>query len=163
MKFDKIGFIGLGLIGGSIAIKIKEIHPNCEIIATARRKDTITEAYNMGLISNDDLLPLNDFANCDLIFLCAPVEKNLEYLRELKNIISDHTIITDVGSTKGQIHKEVIELGLEKQFIGGHPMTGSEKTGYEHSSTLLLENAYYIKKKIVECIELEKENGISKR
>ena len=144
MKFDKIGFIGLGLIGGSIAIKIKENHPNCEIIATARRESTITEAYEMGLISNNHLLPLSFFKDCDMIFLCAPVEKNLEYLRELKDVVSSHTIITDVGSTKGQIHKEVIALGLEKQFIGGHPMTGSEKTGIQNANKYLLENAYYI-------------------
>ena len=144
MNLNKIGFIGLGLIGGSIAKKIKLNHPDCEIIATARRQDTIDEAYDMGLITNDTLLPLNAFADCDYIFLCAPVEKNLEYLRELKNIISEHTIITDVGSTKTQIHKEVIELGLEKQFIGGHPMTGSEKTGISNANEYLLENAYYI-------------------
>jgi len=144
MKLDKIGFIGLGLIGGSIAKKIKINHPDCEIIATARRQETITEAYDMGLISNSELLPLSAFAECDIIFLCAPVEKNLDYLRELKNVISDHTIITDVGSTKTQIHKEVISLGLENQFIGGHPMTGSEKTGITNANEYLLENAYYI-------------------
>lgn len=144
MKLNKIGFIGLGLIGGSIAKKIKLNHPDCEIIATARRQDTITEAYEMKLISNKELLPLQSFADCDYIFLCAPVEKNLEYLRELKSIISDNTIITDVGSTKTQIHKEVIELDLEKQFIGGHPMTGSEKTGISNANEYLLENAYYI-------------------
>lgn len=144
MNLNKIGFIGLGLIGGSIAIKIKKEHPSCEILATARREATITEAYSMGLISNQELLPLSAFSDCDIIFLCAPVEKNLDYLRELKNIISDKTIITDVGSTKGQIHKEVITLGLEKQFIGGHPMTGSEKTGIANANEYLLENAYYI-------------------
>lgn len=144
MKLEKIGFIGLGLIGGSIAKKIKSDHPDCEIIATARRQETITEAYEMNLISNQKLLPLSAFADCDYIFLCAPVEKNLEYLRELKNVISEHTIITDVGSTKTQIHKEVIALGLEKQFIGGHPMTGSEKTGITNANIYLLENAYYI-------------------
>lgn len=144
MKLNKIGFIGLGLIGGSIAKKIKLNHPDCEIIATARRQDTITEAYEMKLISNKELLPLQSFADCDYIFLCAPVEKNLEYLRELKFIVNECTIITDVGSTKTQIHKEVIELGLEKQFIGGHPMTGSEKTGISNANEYLLENAYYI-------------------
>ena len=144
MKINKIGFIGFGLIGGSIAKKIKLNHPDCNIIATARRQDTITEAYEMELISNNTLLPLSAFADCDLIFLCAPVEKNLEYLRELKNIVSKDTLITDVGSTKTQIHKEVIELGLEKQFIGGHPMTGSEKTGISNANEFLLENAYYI-------------------
>lgn len=144
MKYNKIGFIGLGLIGGSIAKKIKHDHPDCEIIATARRENTIVEAYDLGLISNNTLLSLNDFSNCDIIFLCAPVEKNLEYLRELKNIISKDTIITDVGSTKGQIHREVISLDLEEQFIGGHPMTGSEKTGIQNANIYLLENAYYI-------------------
>lgn len=144
MNLKKIGFVGLGLIGGSIAIKIKQNHPDCNIIATARRENTITEAFKMGLITNNSLLPLTEFADCDLIFLCAPVEKNLDYLRELKDIISSHTIVTDVGSTKGQIHREVIALGLEKQFIGGHPMTGSEKTGINNANEYLLENAYYI-------------------
>lgn len=144
MKLNKIGFIGLGLIGGSIAKKIKSNHPDCEIIATAHRVSTINEAHEIGLISNNELLSISAFADCDLIFLCAPVEKNLDYLRELKNVISSHTIITDVGSTKTQIHKEVIELGLEKQFIGGHPMTGSEKTGISNANEYLLENAYYI-------------------
>ena len=144
MNLNKIGFIGLGLIGGSIAKKIKLNHPTCEIIATARRQETVTEAYEMGLISNEKLLPLSAFADCNLIFLCAPVEKNLEYIHELKDVISDYTIITDVGSTKSQIHKEVIKLDLEKQFIGGHPMTGSEKTGITNANEYLLENAYYI-------------------
>lgn len=144
MNLNKIGFIGLGLIGGSIAKKIKINHPDCEIIATARRQETITEAFDMGLISNSELLSLDAFSECDIIFLCAPVEKNLDYLRELKDVISAHTIITDVGSTKTQIHKEVIALELEKQFIGGHPMTGSEKTGITNANEYLLENAYYI-------------------
>lgn len=144
MKFNKIGFIGLGLIGGSIAKKIKLDYPNCEIIAIANRIETILEAHAMGLISNSEIPSLEEFSNCDLIFLCAPVEKNLDYLKELKEIVSSDTLITDVGSTKTQIHKVVIELGLEKQFIGGHPMTGSEKTGIANANEYLLENAYYI-------------------
>ena len=54
MKLEKIGFIGLGLIGGSIAKKIKINHPNCDIIATARRQETISEAFDMGLITNSE-------------------------------------------------------------------------------------------------------------
>ena len=144
MKFEKIGFIGLGLIGGSIAKKIKKNHPECSIIATAHRTSTITEAYDMGLITNRTTLPIAAFADCDIIFLCAPVEKNIEYLSLLKDVIKKDCIITDVGSTKTQIHKEVITLDLEKNFIGGHPMTGSEKTGLSNANEALLENAYYI-------------------
>ena len=55
------------------------------------------------------------------------MKKNVEYLKILKDIIKDDCIITDVGSVKGNIHKAVEELGLKKNFIGGHPMAGSEK------------------------------------
>uniref|UniRef100_UPI004055FFEF prephenate dehydrogenase/arogenate dehydrogenase family protein n=1 Tax=Agathobacter sp. TaxID=2021311 RepID=UPI004055FFEF len=144
MNLHKIGFIGLGLIGGSIAKKIKANHPDCEIIATAYRETTIKDAYEMELISNTALLPISAFSDCDMVFLCAPVEKNSDYLRQLKDVIKKDCIITDVGSTKGQIHKEVSSLGLEEQFIGGHPMTGSEKTGIHNANIYLLENAYYI-------------------
>lgn len=144
MGFNKIGFIGLGLIGGSIAKKMKLNNPDIKIYASARRQETIDTAYRMGLIDNAVSFRTADFNDCDYIFLCAPVEYNIMYLRELKNVIADRCIITDVGSTKTEIHEEVIKAGLESNFIGGHPMTGSEKTGIDYADPLLLENAYYI-------------------
>lgn len=144
MKFQKIGFIGLGLIGGSIAKKIKANAPDTQIYASAHHRETIEEAYRLELIANSEPLALPAFSDCDLIFLCAPVQLNLEYLRALKDIVREDCYITDVGSTKTEIHEEVNRLGLKKHFIGGHPMTGSEKTGLAHASEGLLENAYYI-------------------
>ena len=84
MSFEKVGFIGLGLIGGSIAKTIKKKCPDTTLIATARHADTIQEAHNFGTIENDTLLPLSDFADCDYIFLCTPVQQNLIYSKELK-------------------------------------------------------------------------------
>lgn len=144
MSFHKIGFIGLGLIGGSIAQAIKKLYPTVTIIATAGHSETITEAYQAGILSNDTLLPLVDFSDCDYIFLCTPVQKNIEYLEQLKPLISTSCIITDVGSVKSDIHEAVISLGMEEHFIGGHPMCGSEKTGFSNANDLLLENAYYV-------------------
>ncbi len=144
MSLNKIGFIGLGLIGGSIAKKLKSLHPEMELIATARHLDTIQNAYAQHLISNSTLLEMKDFSDCDYIFLCCPVQKNIEYLRALKGKIKDTCIITDVGSVKTDIHQEVIRLCMEANFIGGHPMTGSEKTGIDSANEYLLENAYYI-------------------
>ena len=144
MSFQEVGFIGLGLIGGSVALKLKEIYPNITIKATAGRESTIQEAYHMGLIENSHKIPLSEFSNCDYIFLCAPVQKNIEYLQELKHIIKPDCYITDVGSTKSKIHEEVTRLGLEKNFIGGHPMTGSEKTGISNADSYLFENTYYV-------------------
>lgn len=144
MNFQKIGFIGLGLIGGSIAKKIKANCPETQIYATAHHIETIQEAYKEGIIENSNLLSMSDFSECDCIFLCAPVQRNLDYLAQLKDIIKKDCYITDVGSTKTEIHEEVIRLGMEANFIGGHPMTGSEKTGISAANAALLENAYYI-------------------
>lgn len=144
MAFQEVGFIGLGLIGGSLALKLKEIYPDIAIIATAGRESTIQEAYRMGIISNNKKLPLSAFSNCDYIFLCAPVQMNIDYLHQLKDIIKPTCFITDVGSTKAKIHEEIIHLGLERNFIGGHPMTGSEKTGISNADSLLFENTYYV-------------------
>ena len=82
--------------------------------------------------------------NCDYLFLCAPVEFNVEYMEKIKDSLGENCILTDVGSVKSIIHEKVTELGLEGKFIGGHPMAGSERSGFSNSSDHLLENAYYI-------------------
>lgn len=147
MTFKHFGFIGFGLIGGSIARAIKEFGKEPATITALQHGNTpsrsLTLAAEDGILDNITT-NLMDFAACDMIFLCAPVQKNIDYLAQLKDIIRPDCLLTDVGSVKGNIHKEVTSLGLEHCFVGGHPMTGSEKTGYEHSNVLLLENAYYI-------------------
>lgn len=81
---------------------------------------------------------------CDVIFLCTPVEYNAVYLEKVRPFLKPGALITDIGSTKTDIHQAVERLGYEDVFVGGHPMAGSEKTGYESSTDHLLENAYYI-------------------
>lgn len=144
MKTKTIGFVGLGLIGGSIAKAILKIYPNTRILATASRESTIETAFEERLIDNNGLLKIHQFGQCDIIFLCSPVGVNCSYLEKLKDVVKPDCIITDVGSVKGDITSVAKNLGLSNQFIGGHPMTGSELTGLEHSSASLLENAYYI-------------------
>ena len=144
MKAKTIGFVGLGLIGGSIAKAILKIYPNTRILATASRASTIEAAFDERLIDNNGLLKIEQFGQCDIIFLCSPVKINCDYLYKLKKVVKPDCIITDVGSVKGDITAVARQLGITNQFIGGHPMTGSELTGLEHSSASLLENAYYI-------------------
>ncbi len=144
MNIKKIAFIGLGLIGGSIAKTIKRVAPQIELYAVSGHLSTITQAYKAGVINNDRMLNLDEISDADYIFLCTPVQQNLKYLSRLKDIISQETVITDAGSVKGDIHRAVISLGLEEHFIGGHPMAGSEKTGFAAATPYLLENAYYV-------------------
>ncbi|MCR4797424.1 MAG: prephenate dehydrogenase [Lachnospiraceae bacterium] len=144
MNIRTAGFIGLGLIGGSIAKAIRQVYPDIKIIAHASHTSTLEEAYDAGVITNNTPLPLSEFANTDVLFLCSPVKVNLDYMSQLAPLLKDDCIITDVGSVKGDIHKHAHALSITNQFIGGHPMTGSEKIGFSNSDPSLLENAYYI-------------------
>ncbi|MDD3279531.1 MAG: prephenate dehydrogenase [Lachnospiraceae bacterium] len=139
-----IGFIGLGLIGGSIAKALRKFHPSYRLYAYTHTPATLQKAVAAGVI--DLACTENDarFGECDYIFLCAPVRTNISYLVSLKERIKPDCIITDVGSVKGDIHRAVTKLGMEENFIGGHPMAGSEKTGFDNSADYLIENAYYI-------------------
>jgi prephenate dehydrogenase len=144
MSFEKIGFIGLGLIGGSIAKTLKRLYPEKKLYATSGHLSTVTQAYEDHTIENNTLLSLAEIGACDLIFLCTPVQQNIAYLKELKPLLKEGAILTDVGSVKSDIHAAVHALQMDHCFIGGHPMAGSEKTGYGNATAYLLENAYYI-------------------
>ena len=139
-----IGFIGFGLIGGSIAKGLKKVHPEYRIIVTSRSKAPLYEAQKQGVVDIVATEVDNSFKNCDYIFLCTPVITITYYLQALKNVIKPECIITDVGSVKGYIHQAVHDAGLDRQFIGGHPMAGSERSGFNNSSDSLLKGAIYI-------------------
>lgn len=144
MKPEQIGFIGLGLIGGSIAKTIHRIYPDITLIAYDVDSKSLSLAVEEQVIDQayDDLT--DSFASCQYIFLCAPVQKNSDFLARLSAFAGKNCIITDVGSVKTSIHQEIEHTSLAPYFIGGHPMAGSEKSGYRHATPYLLENAYYI-------------------
>lgn len=138
------GFIGLGLIGGSIAKALKQADASIKIIAYDINRESILLAKKEGVadIMADGID--ESFSACDYLFLCAPVSHNDNNLSVIGRILSKDCILTDVGSVKGTIHKAVAAAGLADRFIGGHPMAGSERTGYQNAKALLLQNAYYI-------------------
>lgn len=142
-----IGFIGFGLIGGSIARIRRQLYPSECLIAYNYHETfanpNLEEALADGVLSRIET-KLEALAACDILFLCAPVLTNISYLKKLKSIIKPNCILTDVGSVKGNIQKAIESLGMEKQFIGGHPMAGTEKAGYHYSSETLMKDAYYI-------------------
>ena len=147
----KLGFIGFGLIGASIAKSLKsKASGEYEVYAYDYHKD-LNPSLEAALKDQVIVSVRKDFKEileCDIVFLCAPTLKNIEYLKVLKEEAEkagkELPLITDVGSVKGNIVSAAKELGLGSKFIGGHPMAGSEKTGYESANDHLLENAYYI-------------------
>ncbi len=139
------GFVGLGLIGGSLAKNLKKNEPGCTIMATSHSSATCEKALETGVIdricsSCED----EHFSECDMIFLCAPAEQNIALLPQISKVMSKDCLLTDVASVKTPIHEAVEKAGLSAQFVGGHPMTGSEKSGLDMSTDHLFENAYYI-------------------
>lgn len=137
-----IGFIGLGLIGGSIAKGIRRVFPNYTHW-NGWKSGYHKSALEEGIIDSVATDCKTDFADCNYVFLCAPVQYNVMYLKDLKESINKDCILTDVGSVKEEIHLKIEELGMEECFIRGHPMVGSEKAGFSFSSDRLVENAYY--------------------
>lgn len=146
-QFTKFGFIGFGLIGGSVAHAIRELYPDAEIMAynyyLTRPHPRLNQALADGVLSTVTN-QLEDFSDCHAIFLCAPVKTNVEYLQKLAPHLQPDCMLTDVGSVKGDIVAAIRKMGLSRQFIGGHPMTGSEKIGYEYADTKFFINKYYL-------------------
>ncbi len=138
------GFIGLGLIGGSVARALKQYIRHVKIIAFDISPQTLSLAEKEAVADVTASGIDKKFAECDYIFLCAPVKKNDANLCAVRKIMKPDCLLTDVGSVKNGIHEAVRAAGLEKNFVGGHPMAGSERVGFANSKASLLENAYYI-------------------
>ena len=122
MSDSTFGFIGLGLIGGSIARGLRRANKDITIMAYMRTRSKLEQAKKEGTI--DIILDGIDetLSACDIIFLCTPVEYNAMYLEKVRPFLKPGAIITDIGSTKTDIHKAVERLGYEDVFVGGHPM-----------------------------------------
>ncbi|WP_096153784.1 prephenate dehydrogenase [Bacillus sp. FJAT-45066] len=139
--------IGLGLIGGSVALAIKNKNPELNIIGFDIDKQTMNVAQALKVIDEQAICYMSAAKKCDLVIIAVPVEKTIEVMENLSKVKYKKPItITDVGSTK----KKIVEYANAKfsneflTFIGGHPMAGSHKSGVTAAKTLLFENAYYI-------------------
>src|SRR5436190_1424800 len=129
--FGKIGIVGLGLIGGSIALRARELWPSSLVIAVDQ-KDVLETAMRLGAIdvAADDLVVL---AEADLVVLAAPVRENIELLEELDENVRQPAIITDTGSTKRDVVAAAAKLPPRFTFIGGHPLAGAAQGGLERA------------------------------
>ncbi len=130
------GIIGLGLIGGSLGIALKEIKYFSKILGYDKNKEHQQEALTLNLI--DEIVDFETIQKVDVLFLAVPVDGIINILKNIKNIKSDMTII-DLGSTKNKIVKNC-PPEIRKNFIPAHPMTGTEKFGPKASIKGLYKN-----------------------
>jgi prephenate dehydrogenase len=129
--FDKIGIVGLGLIGGSIALASREIWPS-SLVVGVDCKDVLETAMRLHAIdvAADDLVVL---AEVDLVILAAPVRQNIDLLEQLDDNVRQPAVVTDTSSTKRAIVDAARRLPPRFTFIGGHPLGGAAKGGLEHA------------------------------
>lgn len=140
----KIAIIGLGLIGGSMARRLRGFH-DCTIAAYNRTKESLDIAMSDGVIDEAYSNPGDAMDNADLIIMCLYPQLNIDFVRENVDRIKSGAVITDVTGVKGFIIKEMQKILPETvDFIGGHPMAGREVGGYKSSTDTLFDNAPYI-------------------
>jgi prephenate dehydrogenase len=136
--FEKIGIVGLGLIGGSIALAARGIWPKALVIGVDN-KDVLETAMRLHAIdvAADDGIVL---AEADLVILAAPVQQNISLLATLDENVRTAAIVTDTSSTKRAIVEAARALPPRFTFIGGHPLGGGSKGGLEHARADLFVN-----------------------
>lgn len=139
--FNKICIYGVGLIGGSLALAYKKANPSVEIIGVGRNEEKLQQAKKLGVIdsfSNDLKQALNDV---DLIVFSVPVGSMHAAFETVKPYLTDSIILTDVGSTKGNVVASANNVlgAFAKNFVAGHPIAGIEKSGAEAAFTELFQ------------------------
>ncbi len=144
MRFERVAIVGLGLIGGSFALAARRAGIARKITGCGP-VDTIEFALAHNIIDEaEDSFYDGSVSEADLIYLATPVCTIVDFLRTRAGQIKPGAIVTDAGSTKREICRAAREtLAPEIHFIGGHPMAGSHRTGIEHASADLFNNAPY--------------------
>jgi len=141
-----IAIFGVGLIGGSLALCFKGKN-GLRVVGYSNRQSSADKYVARGVVDAATTSVEEAAADADYIFLCVPVGKLDEYLRQLASMkLKPGCIITDVGSTKASVAAcaRTVGLGDGAVFIGGHPMAGGERSGVEAANEMLFENAFYV-------------------
>jgi prephenate dehydrogenase len=123
----KLYIIGVGLIGGSLALDIKTLFPNVEIIGIDTNKAHLEEALRLKVI--DTIGDLNTIEEADMVIVAIPVNATQLELPKILDLISDHTVVIDVGSTKEDICLSVETHPKRRNFLATHPIAGTEYSG----------------------------------
>ncbi len=150
MKIETLAVIGVGLIGGSLALALKSKNAVGRVIGVGRSRANLDEARTLGII--DEVAPIEAAAKADIIFVATPVAQMPAIFASLTPHLSAKSIVTDGGSTKQDVIAAARAALGEKfsQFVPAHPIAGTEKTGAAAAFASL-----YERRKVVVCREIE--------
>mgnify|MGYP001112289248 CR=1 FL=1 len=142
--FRKITIVGMGLIGGSLALALKKIGYTGQVTGSDRDDDILNQALQMQAVDVATSNAEEAVLDADLVIIAVSVGQYMEVFKEIGPFLKEGAIVTDVGSVKNYaIEIATRYLPQYVEFLGGHPMAGSEKDGFRAASPYLYENAYY--------------------
>jgi prephenate dehydrogenase len=130
---ERIAIIGLGLIGGSLGLAIKRANiSDVQIVGTARTRETMQKAKRLGAIDIDAPTATDAVREARLVIVASPIMTTRAIFEEIAPALMPGAVVTDVGSTKGNVARWATELLPESvHYVGGHPMAGKEQAGIE--------------------------------
>lgn len=142
--FKKITIIGVGLIGGSLGLALKEKKANFKIVGIDKQ-EIIEKAIARGAIDEGTVNLKEGIEEADMVIIATPVKTILNLLTQINPFLKKGCIVTDTGSTKQQIVQKANKvLSKDIFFIGGHPMAGSEEYGIDSANSHLFQDKTYI-------------------
>ncbi len=130
--FDRVALIGVGLIGSSLARVLRRDSPQTRIVACARSAETLETVHRLGLADETSDDPAASVAGADLVVIATPLSAYAEIGRRIAPALRDGAIVTDVGSVKGAVIRDLAPLLPGRiHFVPGHPVAGTEHSGPE--------------------------------
>lgn len=130
---NRLVIFGLGLMGGSLSLALRETAAVKTVVGCSRSEENLQRAQELGLIDEYSLDPVEAVHGADMIVLCVPLGAMSDLIKQIAPHVSEHAVVTDVGSAKASvINAFESALGeVPKWFVPGHPIAGNEKSGVE--------------------------------
>jgi prephenate dehydrogenase len=158
----KIYIIGIGLIGGSMALDIKDLYPEAIVYGIDTDEDHLQEALDLGVINEG--AQIGNLSDADFVILSVPVDVALTLLPQVLDVIGENSIVFEVGSTKAPICEAVKNHPKRRNFIATHPIAGTEFSGpsaaikglYEGKTNIICEverTAFKLQEKALELFK----------
>lgn len=139
---NRLCIIGVGLIGGSLALALKKSGFCKTVVGVGRNIERLKYAVSLGIIDDYELDYEQAVNHAEIVFVSVPLSAMSEIFKKIAPVINKHTIVTDAGSAKHSVIEDAIEaFGLKiNQFVPGHPIAGTEKSGAAAAFDSLYEN-----------------------
>lgn len=143
MARERLGILGLGLIGGSLALALKGKRGAPEVWGCDRSREHLRQARSAGAIARS--CALRELPECDIVVVCIPVLASVDAIRELGPRMRPGTVLTDAGSAKAGVVREgnrAVARGA--WFVGGHPIAGTEASGFAAADRFLFRGRSFV-------------------